>query len=152
MGLDQLLADCGFDDQAKRAAVERWRDSFQRDFKIDAPGKKQLSDKFRKERQKLESLFDALPQSSGEWQFARNALARRSVIVSEAVRKLRMLAAEGKLEADVADLAMSFSHMHINRLMRSSQRAHELVLYDFLFQIYGSRMARKTRLEAVAPR
>jgi thiopeptide-type bacteriocin biosynthesis protein len=152
MGIDQLLTDCGFDDQAKRAAVQRWRDTFQRDFKIDAAGKKQLSDKFRKERQKLESLFDDSPERGGEWQFARDALARRSVTVSEAIRKLRTLAAENKLEAEVADIAPSFSHMHINRLMRSSQRAHELVLYDFLFQIYDGRMARKTRLEAVAPR
>jgi len=48
------------------------------------------------------------------------------------------------LEADIADLASSFSHMHINRLMRSSQRAHEMVLYDFLFQIYEGRIARRT--------
>lgn len=61
----------------------------------------------------------------------------------------RALAAEGKLGAEAIDLAASFSHMHINRLMRSPQRAHELVLYDFLFQIYDGRIARKTRLESV---
>ena len=148
MTIDQLLTDCDFDDQAKRSAVERWRDTFQREFKIDSLGKKQLSDKFRAERQKLESLFDDAPESSEVWLFAKQALARRSVRVSEALRKLRALAAENKLETDIVDLAASFSHMHVNRLMRSSQRAHELVLYDFLFQIYDGRIARKTRIES----
>jgi hypothetical protein len=49
----------------------------------------------------------------------------------------------------LVDLAARFSHMHINRLIRSSQRAHELVLYDFLYQIYDGRIARKTRIESI---
>lgn len=148
MGIDQLLTDYDFDDQTKRETMKRWRDAFQRDFKIGAVEKRQLSERFRPERRKLESLVDGSSEGSGEWQFAKQALARRSVRVSEALRKLRALAAEGKLEADIADLAASFSHMHINRLMRSSQRAHELVLYDFLFLIYDGRVTRKTRIES----
>jgi hypothetical protein len=96
----------------------------------------------------LESLLDSSSEGSREWQFARQALARRSGRVSEALRKLRALAAEGELEADIADLASSFSDVHVNRLMRLSQRAHELVLYDFLFQIYDGKIARKTRIES----
>jgi thiopeptide-type bacteriocin biosynthesis protein len=150
MGIDQLLTDYDFDDQTKRSTMERWRDKFQREFKIDAAGKRQLSDKFRAERRKLTPLFDGSSEGS-EWPFAKQALARRSVRVGEALRKLRALAVAGNLEADVADLAASFSHMHINRLLRSSQRAHELVLYDFLFHIYDGRIAKKTRIES-APR
>lgn len=151
MGIDQLLTDCGFADQAKLAAAQRWRDTFQGEFKIDALGKKQLSDKFRAERQKLEAMFEDSSEQKEKYQFAKQALARRSIKVRESLRGLRALAAEGKLEADVVDLAASFSHMHVNRLMCSSQRAHELVLYDFLCQIYDRRVARKTRIEPVAP-
>ncbi len=32
--------------------------------------------------------------------------------------------------------------MHINRMIRSAARAHELVLYDFLYQLHESRAAR----------
>jgi hypothetical protein len=32
--------------------------------------------------------------------------------------------------------------MHLNRLLRSSQRRQELVVCDFLSRIYASRMAR----------
>jgi lantibiotic biosynthesis protein len=149
LGIDSLLSDCGLDDEAKRVTIQRWRDRFQNEFKIDALGKKQLSDKFRAERRKLESLFNDSSPESGQWQLAKQALARRSLAVAPALRTLRALAAEGQLQEDVVDLAASFSHMHVNRLIRSSQRAHELVLYDFLFQIYDARIARKLRLESV---
>jgi hypothetical protein len=42
----------------------------------------------------------------------------------------------------VADLALSFAHMHVNRLLRSAQRRQELVLYEFLDRLYESRAAR----------
>jgi len=41
-----FLSDCDLDDYRKRSIVERWRDSFQSEFKIEATGKKQLSDNF----------------------------------------------------------------------------------------------------------
>ena len=41
----------------------------------------------------------------------------------------------------IADLAPSFIHMHVNRMIRSAARAHELVLYDF-HQLHESRAAR----------
>ena len=42
----------------------------------------------------------------------------------------------------VGEILPSYVHMFVNRLIRSDQRAHELVLYDFLVQIYGSLLAR----------
>jgi len=43
----------------------------------------------------------------------------------------------------LAELAMSFAHMHVNRLLRSAQRAQELVLYEMLDRLYASRAARE---------
>ena len=42
-------------------------------------------------------------------------------------------------------MAASFVHMHVNRLIRSAQRAHEMVLYDFLHLLYESREARQRK-------
>lgn len=150
MGLDRLLTDWGLDDQAKLKAVELWRENFQREFKVDALGKKHLSDKFRAERSKLELMFEDSPDQNGKSQFVLQVLERRSIKVRAAHHRLQSLAAQGKLEADLIDLAASFSHMHVNRLMRSSQRAHELVLYDLLFHIYDGRVARKAQIDSVS--
>jgi hypothetical protein len=38
---------------------------------------------------------------------------------------------------------MSVAHMHVNRVLRSAQRAQELVLYEMLDRVYSSRAARR---------
>ena len=42
--------------------------------------------------------------------------------------------------------------MHVNRIIRSAQRAHELVLYDFLYLLYESRAARERKGGTGRPR
>ena len=48
----------------------------------------------------------------------------------------------GALTVSLSELAPSYIHMHVNRLIRSAQRAHELVLYDLLARLYESKLAR----------
>ncbi|HXO21144.1 MAG TPA: lantibiotic dehydratase C-terminal domain-containing protein [Thermoanaerobaculia bacterium] len=47
-----------------------------------------------------------------------------------------------RLSSPVADLVLSFVHMHVNPLSRSAGPEHELVLYDFLARLYSSQSAR----------
>ena len=47
-----------------------------------------------------------------------------------------------RLSVPLAELAVSYLHMHANRLLRSAHRAQELVLYDFLGRLYESQAAR----------
>jgi thiopeptide-type bacteriocin biosynthesis protein len=140
--IDRLLSDCGWNDEDKRAGVARWCDMFQREFRVDSAGRKRLSDKFRAERSKLEALFQP---SSRESEFANQALDLRSVRIKDSIQTLRSIESEGKLFTNITELASSYVHMHVNRLLRSAQRASELVLYDFLFQLYDSRLSRKSR-------
>ncbi len=42
-------------------------------------------------------------------------------------------------------MAPSYVHMHLNRMIRSAARAHEMVIYSFLSQLYKSRAARKRK-------
>jgi hypothetical protein len=41
------------------------------------------------------------------------------------------------------EFGMSCVHMHVNRLLRSAQRAQELVLYELLDRLYTSQAARR---------
>ena len=45
------------------------------------------------------------------------------------------------LTVPIIELAPSYLHMHGNRLLRSGQRAHELLLYDLLARQYESELA-----------
>jgi hypothetical protein len=56
--------------------------------------------------------------------------------------ELAALEREGKLIGTLGSIGGSYLHMHANRLLRSEQRAQELVLYDFLLRLYESEAAR----------
>jgi len=55
--------------------------------------------------------------------------------------ELRELAHGGHVT--LTDVAMSFAHMHVNRLLRSAQRAQEFVLYELLDRFYSSQAGRR---------
>jgi hypothetical protein len=65
--------------------------------------------------------------------------------LAPAAQELRALADAGRLCVDIAELAMSLAHMHVNRMLRSAQRAQELVLYELLGRAYSSQAARRSR-------
>jgi lantibiotic biosynthesis protein len=146
LGVDRLLGDCGLDLEARRASIQRQRDAFQREFHAGLTTRKQLGERYRAERRKLEALFEN-PAGPGDLAELARAFDVRSLRIVEAVRRMRPSA-----EALPA-LVDSYVHMHINRMIRSAQRTHELVLYDYLFRIYDGQLARagKTGRSAAEP-
>ena len=125
------------------AVIGRLRASFDREFRSSSHSRKMLGDRFRHERRTLGMLFEeSSPQPGTILDVAKRAFANRSRRIVDALRPLRM--ADGALPSviEIQDFASSHVHMHINRLVRSDPRRHELVLYDFLFRIYEAQQAR----------
>jgi hypothetical protein len=69
-------------------------------------------------------------------------LRRRSRSLVSVLAELKACAQTGRLSVRLTDLAASYLHMHANRMLRSAQRAQELVLYDFLARLYQAQAAR----------
>jgi thiopeptide-type bacteriocin biosynthesis protein len=145
LGIDLGFDDLGLSLDQRRAVARRARDGYGREFGAAREFQEAVSKRFRGERRALEGLFDPGAALPPELASSVQALRRRSVRVGEPARAIADLAAAGRLSVDVEELAMSFAHMHVNRLLRSAQRAQELVLYEFLDRIYSSRAARRAR-------
>ncbi|HJW33509.1 MAG TPA: lantibiotic dehydratase [Holophagaceae bacterium] len=140
-GMDLLLDELGFELPAKGELMAGLRLGFLREFRGEGYFEHQLGDRFRKDRKALEALMGG----SGDAGLARglDILAARTEALRPAFAELRALGDAGKV--DLRSLAGSYLHMHANRLLRSSQRAQELVLYDFLSRLYESQLARGKR-------
>jgi thiopeptide-type bacteriocin biosynthesis protein len=157
-GVDALLNDLGLDAEAKLSVLGRMRLGFAQEFvgPADGDGKNakalqvQLDQRFRAERPKLDPLLDAGGDPENDFAPALDVLGRRSRASAPILEELRRLEAEGKLQGKLADMAVSLAHMHVNRFIRSAARAHEMVLYDFLFQTHRSRAARARKRPAAA--
>ncbi|HEX3683523.1 MAG TPA: lantibiotic dehydratase [Bryobacteraceae bacterium] len=146
LGVDMLATDFDFDLQAKRSLMANLRDSYDREFHVGAQERQSLGERFRALRPSLEMLLDPSkldPSKSVELDLARKAFERRSIPVREVAATLRVLFEAGRLDVAVENLVRSYVHMHVNRMMRSEWRQHELVLYDFLFRLYDGRLARE---------
>ena len=147
LGADRLLSDFHFNVEAKFKLMELLRAKYDREFQIGASVKQQLAGKFRAERSLLESLLDGGSDRNEQLKLVRHAFELRSTKVRQIADKLDWLAQTGALQADRCELARTFVHMHINRLLRFSPRQHECILYDFLFRLYDGQLARRNRTE-----
>jgi len=137
-GVDALLADFDFDLSARLRLTAKLRDDFGREFHADTAFARQLAAKYRTVKTDMERLLAPETNGSTAW---LAAFADRSARTRETLLTLRAAESAGLLHVPIAELAESYVHMHLNRLFRSEQRAHELVIYDFLSCLYEGRVA-----------
>ena len=149
-GTDMLLSDLGLDAAGKLAVLAPFADSYYREFGGGKPLRVQLDAKFRAERRGIEALLDPTNDAESELAPGFEVLARRSERQAPIIEELRRHEADGRLTVPVQTLAQSYVHMHVNRMIRSAARAHELVLYDLLRRLYESRAARERKKGAGA--
>ncbi len=118
-GIDRLLDDLAVADKRQLATIAR--DGFAAELGTSTVHLRRLGEKFRAHRPAIEHILAS---------DADDPFAARSA-------RIRPLAAELRTCAYPLDeLARSFVHMHVNRMMPVAQRAHELVLLDFLRRHY----------------
>jgi thiopeptide-type bacteriocin biosynthesis protein len=142
-GMDQLLDDFGLSLSDRMDLLRALRASFAREHRVDGPVDGQLGARFRKERQSLERLLDRAQDAASPLAPGLESLARRSERLAPIAARIRAASDTGALTCSLPSFLSSLLHMHANRLLRSSQRQQELVLYDFLTRLYESRAARK---------
>jgi thiopeptide-type bacteriocin biosynthesis protein len=142
-GVDALLQDLGFEPATKFAVIRKARAAFTKEIRVDGRLKGQIGDRFRKERKSLEELLDPGQDSESALSSGFEIFRHRSARVAPIVAELKASEAAARLSLSLQELAPSYIHMHANRLLRSAHRAHELVLYDFLARLYGSKIARR---------
>lgn len=141
-GYDMLLTDLGLEGETRMRVMQTMRESFNQEFGGGKPLRVQLDQRFRQEWRSLMPLLDPAGDEASDLAPALAVLKRRSERSAPIIAELKDLERAGRLYQTLADLAPSYVHMHINRMIRSAARAHEMVLYDFLYLLHESRAAR----------
>jgi class I lanthipeptide synthase len=129
LGSDLLLDDVGLEGAAKLRVVRMMRDALRKEFGATPATLKSIAHRFGAERDRLLQLL----RGGEERETLGPAVAwleRRSALWAEPVAELRRLEAAGTLAGGLEEVATSLVHMHLNRVLRSAQRANELVIYD----------------------
>lgn len=131
-GIDRLYTDFGLDLPTRLRLAERSRDAFTQQFHFDSL-RDHLSTRFRTHRASLQQLLDTpIP-----------ALDLRSAAITPITRDLLTR----RLHLPINAILPSIIHMFVNRLARSAGPEHEMVLYDYLVQLYRSNVARERKVK-----
>ncbi|WP_158712892.1 thiopeptide-type bacteriocin biosynthesis protein [Parabacteroides pacaensis] len=140
--IDGLLSDFCFSLERKQELLALISDSFKAEFGFNKYNSKQFNSKYRENK----SLIERVLKESTE----DEKMVALSSVIRKRDRKLILLASgiNHKLKCDhqeknIEALLSSYIHMTMNRLFRSKNRVHELLLYDFLARYYTSEIARE---------
>lgn len=145
-GIDSLLTDFNFNVEVKHIVLKQVREAFAREFRVDQNLRSQLSEKYRRDRKNLESLFNPAPNEDSPLSPGFAVLRHRSERLTHIIAELKSCEQSGRLSLPLMELMPNYIHMHVNRLLRTDHRAQEMVLYDFLTRFYESQVVR-TRSE-----
>ncbi len=138
--IDILLNDFQYTIEKKHLLLKKLKENFGQEFEINRELKKQIDKKYRKERTIIKNVLfcnKILPAET------ENILLQRSLKNKLLVPKIIANIKKSEIVSD--NLMGSFIHMLCNRLFKSKQRKHELVIYDFLFRFYQSELAIKQK-------
>ncbi len=142
LGTDMLLDDLGLPPSAKLTLASRMRDYFGAEFGArSSRGKASLGARYRASRAELEDLFRAPQLPSHPLTPGIECLRARSRVVVGLRDELQAL--EDSALISTVELAESYVHMFVNRMMPSHPRVYELVIYEFLARHYRSLQARR---------
>jgi lantibiotic biosynthesis protein len=141
--IDRLLDDLGLSLAERLAFATRARDGYGKEVGMDTALQRSLGDKFRAHAKDIAALLAAPDDAPGHAHAASLArLAARSAANRPLAAQLCDLERAGRLRQPITELAHSFVHMAVNRMLRSHQRIQELVLCDLLRRHYDGVIAR----------
>lgn len=143
--IDEFINDFGYSEDEKFELLTIMKESFEKEYRIDKSLKKQLSDKYRKETAFIAEVLNPNNDEQSEFKPIYDLIKNRSKQNHVVVGKLLELNNNNELKKPLNDLMWSYLHMLNNRLFKSKQRTHELVMYYYIHQFYRSKLARTGR-------
>lgn len=132
-GISTLLDDAGLSVAQSIEFLERHRDAYAREFGVGSLHRQAVGARYRNSIDTIDAVLGRTP-ADPEVALVRDAFGRRSAAAGPTWSKLHTLARDGRLVGEVEPIVASLLHMHVNRLLRSRQRAQEFVLTDILLR------------------
>src|SRR3989339_967553 len=141
--LDELLNLFGFDFQQKHQLLKTLSLGFMNEFGTEKNMDPQISIKYRESKKQVEVFLNCSLTEDNEllplFIFLENYKKRAQPVISEIIEKFSIQ----QINIPMNDLIGSYFHMHCNRLFRTKQRLHEMIIYSYLERYYKSFIARE---------
>lgn len=140
--IDALLDDFLYEDARKLVLLEGLKEGFGKEFGMNKSLKLQLDRKCRDNRKMINEIFNN-KYGTENIEVLVDLLDQKSIKIKAVAQKILEKDHDNTLERPLNDLMGSYIHMLMNRLFKSKQRMHEMVVYNFLYRYYKSEIAKK---------
>ena len=137
--INELLSDFELTMEEKQKLMENVSKAYKTEFGFNEFNSKQFNTKFRENKKIVESILN---NTLNEIAFISlfQTIKKRSKKLIPIVEQIKI---KSRNESKVNELLNNYLHMMLNRLFRSNNRIHEMILYDFMFRYYTSEIAKK---------
>ncbi|KAA2218521.1 thiopeptide-type bacteriocin biosynthesis protein [Maribacter flavus] len=140
--INHLLNCFNYSLEEKMNLMEILKTGFGQEFGMSRPLKKQLDDKFRVQRVRIEEFMLFTEENKLEYAPIIKLLEENEKKTRPLAKQILLILNKGSQETKLNNLMSSYIHMLMNRLFKSKNRLNEMVCYDFLFRYYTSEIAR----------
>ncbi len=140
--VDEFINDFKYSLEEKFELMGIMKNSFEKEFNSDKHLRKQLSDQYRNESDFIGFILDPNNDEKSELNPIFKHIAKRSSDNKNTIEAILDIQKQDKLKKPLNEFMWSYLHMLNNRLFKSKQRLHELVIYYYLYQYYRSKLAR----------
>ncbi len=137
-GIDQLLDAFKYSLNEKHKLLNGLKNGFGHEFGMNKQLKFQLDKKFRNHR----PLINQLMKGNDQYAAIYSLMKTKNKNIAPVTEKILDLQKNDQLERNLNNFMGSYIHMFCNRLFKSKQRVHELVIYDYMERYYQSEIAK----------
>jgi len=147
--IDEWLNAFDYSPAQKMALMEQMKNAYHTEFNTNKFLKEQLGNKYRMHKAAIEAIMkDTTDETSFLFALVK-ILKDKSAAMRPAILEMVELEAAQKISPAIIETMSSHIHMLVNRIITSSPREHELIIYDLLYCYYKSKLARETKGSAV---
>ncbi len=135
LAIDGLLDVFEYDLQQKVKLLEDMKTNFGKEFGMNKHLRKQMNEKYDKFEAQIKILFQE------DIEDENLAFVKASALQNQ--QELRLIAQEIKsllLSYSLQSVLASYIHMTMNRLFKSKQRLYEMIVYDFAYKNYKTKV------------
>jgi thiopeptide-type bacteriocin biosynthesis protein len=139
--IDSFLNLFNYELDQKLRLLSIMANSYGKEFNIDSALISQLSDRYRANKKDIFNFMSLTFDDANAYEALLKVQHQFNIRSTKGVNEILKLENDKQLAVSVDNLLISYIHMFMNRLFRSKQRLHEMVIYGFLFRYYRSQLA-----------
>jgi lantibiotic biosynthesis protein len=139
--IDDYMEGFGFTTETKMALMENMKEGFALEFKMDKNLRVQMDTRFRDNRQRINKILDKSNDVNHEYSPLFDAIYTKKSQLEITASQIKAIRNNHELSTFLSDSI----HMTVNRVISDNQRLHELMMYDFLFNYYRSKLAQERK-------